>query len=237
MLYKHLQKRAAAFRFTLIELLVVIAIIAILASMLLPALSQVKETGQASSCMSIFNQVGKASMLYRQDWNDYYPGFYNHFTTAYSATSILWYKNLKTYMGTEHKTFGGFEKTAKACGEFICPKVKAKPYTSSDSRIHTIGLNTSYSKLGCLPISKVKYPSALVYMGEVERLHAMVSDWMDTNSNYHIKLQHQKKGNVLYADGHTEQLYGARIPYRYSDGWTLGTHKANCQFWYGRNSM
>ena len=59
--------------FTLIELLVVIAIIAILAAILFPVFARAREKARQASCSSNLKQIGAATLMYIQDYDERYP--------------------------------------------------------------------------------------------------------------------------------------------------------------------
>jgi prepilin-type N-terminal cleavage/methylation domain-containing protein/prepilin-type processing-associated H-X9-DG protein len=94
-----LETRAKTAGFTLIELLVVIAIIAILASMLLPALSRAKEQAKQSSCINNFKQLSLGLTIYTSD-NGCYPGSYSPADGSY-----IWMVRILPGCGSARQVF------------------------------------------------------------------------------------------------------------------------------------
>ncbi len=168
-------------RFTLIELLVVIGIIAILASMLMPALQKAKEKANQADCMNNMKQIGTTVMMYASDFKSLFPAGIDN-TGKMPDDSVLHNAHVfGNLMYCEYITTG---KT------FICRSTKHSAVARDGWATLAGDTDTSNGKTD-------KYNSYL-FIGGVSSVDVTAEHGIarDKNAN------HKSYGNVLWGDGH-----------------------------------
>lgn len=136
-------RRHARARFTLVELLIVVAILALLASLMLPALQSAMESGRQTACMNNMKQIGTALVVYTEGFNGSFPwrrqvigwngssplfspGTFNEETWNYDLAMVYWSVDLPLTDNAFYWQEGDVKKYIPKDIPYICPTMNAR---------------------------------------------------------------------------------------------------------------
>jgi len=212
---------AGRFGFTLIELLTVIAIIGILAAILIPVVSSVRESARTSQCASNLRQIGNGILLYVDDNTGRTPMARNTDEFGTNDMMVTFQYTIWGYVGYEWDSFDYSENsmrvTSRTENVFHCPTTLTQgpryvptgdggdPYAyamSADVHNRFDGAHRGF------PLSALPSPSRTVAVVE------MYTWWADAHRwNYLFGLiPHNDGANFLFYDGHVERLAYDDVP-------------------------
>jgi prepilin-type N-terminal cleavage/methylation domain-containing protein/prepilin-type processing-associated H-X9-DG protein len=174
--------------FTLIELLVVIAIIAILAAILFPVFAQAREKARQTTCASNLRQIGQATALYMQDWDETFPD-----ATASVLKGAPWMEQLRPYIGSKDLT--------------RCP---SDPSDFGPNSKHPTSYVLNNFFTGGRPEAVIQKPSETIYAAEAAE--NLIGDHYHPNRGVDNMLRelgtkrHSGGANYLFVDTHVKWL-------------------------------
>ena len=194
------QTRRRATAFTLIELLVVIAIIAILAAILFPVFAQAREKARAISCISNLRQIGVASSMYTQDFDETYPLGYTWDENNGVWGGDMWTVSLQPYIqkyGPANGNIINGELTGIS-NVYTCPSIRFTKDTNGNPVNNSIAygynknsLTKGWTTIGTLHTfpgvnqAALKSPASLVVFADAANIDPKSDPNFDTAGNAH----------------------------------------------------